>query len=157
MDKQIYISVYKDEQEALDAVNKLYRQGFRRNQVSVMAHNEERFHRLYQDAAVPMSESDAQAADQMDIDLKPAEAPGPVIPVVGPDLSGSHVAAPYVAAMPAGGLAALNLGGEMMTEYERNLEAGDILVILQTDEGQTYHPDMPQKISEEQAAKRQTL
>ena len=156
MDKLIYISVYKLEEEALDAINKLYRQGFRRDQVSVLAYNTDRFPHLYRDTAVPMDEHE----DRGDVpeEIKDALTPDVIVPVGHVhDTANQTAGYPGVHTLAPGGLAALELDDNTLTAHERSLKDGDILVILQTDEGQAYRPDMPLIHGEGYVPERQEL
>lgn len=141
-DKLIYISVYKLEDEALNAINKLYRQGFRRDQVSVLAYNTDRFNHLYRDAAVPMSEH--ETLEDLPEEVEDALTPDVILPIgVANDPMQQGAGYPGVHTLAPAGLAALELDDDTMLAHERSLKDGDILVILQTDEGQAYRPDMP--------------
>lgn len=143
MEKLIYIQVHKLEQEALDAINKLYRQGFRRDQVSALAYNTDRFNTLYKEAAVPMDKKEDKLEEVPD-EVLDAVTPDVVVPLTTPSTAGyHHVGLPYVTTLPAAGLATLNLDNDSLLVHERSLQEGDILVILQTDEGQEYRPDLP--------------
>lgn len=151
-DKLIYISVYKLEEDAVNAINKLHAQGFRQDQISVLAYNTERFNTLFRSdmtkAALP---------DEMDDKVSTGDVPDAVEDALTPDMiapggtgfaggigftSGQHMATAggYV---PMVGLAGLNLSQDNILAHERNLKNGDILVILQADEGQEYRPDLP--------------
>lgn len=143
MEKLIYIQVHKLEQEALDAINKLYRQGFRNDQVSVLAYNTERFNTLYRERVVPMDKQEDKAED-IPKEVKDAVTPDVIVPAAAPTES-TLVAAgqPMITGLPVSGLATLNLDSDSMLAHERSLQNGDILVILQTDEGQAYRPDLP--------------
>ncbi len=148
MKKLHYIQVHKTEEEALSAINKLYRQGFRPDQVAVLAYNTDRFHTLYRDRAVPMSASDEHAADKL-----PDQATMPDLPIapVVPAAVGGAAArpgapvppVPLAAALHWKDLGELRLDKDARLAHEEKLKAGDILVILQTDEGQVYRPDLP--------------
>ena len=156
-EKHIYISVYHLEQEALDAINKLYRQGFRRDQVSVLAYNTERFNTLYRESAVPMG-ADEDAVEHVPDEVVDALTPDVVVPAaVAPGLTTEQPGIPYVVGLPSGSLKGFGLGNDEMLAHERSLQEGDILVVLQTDEGQEYRPDLPLIHEEGYAPERKTL
>ena len=145
-DKLIYISVYKLEDEAVNAINKLHAQGFRRDQISVLAYNTERFNTLFQanmtKAALPDEMDHKVATGDVPDAVEDALAPDMITPIGGTGFnSGQHMAtAGYV---PLVGLAGLNLNRDNVLAHERSLKNGDILVILQADKGQEYRPDLP--------------
>ncbi|HPY94329.1 MAG TPA: hypothetical protein PLR12_02785 [Clostridia bacterium] len=148
MKKLHYIQVHKTEEEALSAINKLYRQGFRPDQVAVLAYNTDRFHTLYRDQAVPMSASDEHAADKLP-DQATIPDP-PIVPVVPAAVAGDATRpgapvppVPLVAARTWKDLGDFRLDKDAQLAHEAKLTEGDILVILQTDEGQVYRPDLP--------------
>lgn len=147
MDKLIYISVYKLEDEAVKAIEKLHAQGFRPDQVSVLAYNTERFNILFkpqlEEAALP--EHAQQKADNSDLPREVEKALEPDIPVPAfvPAPHPEQAINPLTGYVPLAGLASLNLEKDKLLAHERSLQEGDILVILQTDEGQEYRPDLP--------------
>lgn len=147
MDKRIYISVYKQEDEAVKTINKLNAQGFRPDQISVVAYNTERFSTLFKpevtQAALP---EDVQAKTDGDLPREAEKmlAPDIVVSVAGvPGTVPQQHPVPAAAYIPMTGLTGLKLKKEHLLAHERSLQEGDILVILQTDEGQAYRPDLP--------------
>ncbi len=146
MDKQIFIQVHKLEQEALDAIEKLRRQGFRDDQVSVLAYNTERFNTLFKPNAAEAAIAEEAGVTEGELPDAVQDALKPPIAVPPPVVPGLGVEQPNVA--PVGpvvpvSLGKLGLAQDDLLAHERSLESGDILVILQTDEGQEYRPDLP--------------
>lgn len=145
MDKLIYINVYKHEDEAVKAINKLNAQGFRPDQISVLAHNTDRFNTLFKStttkAALPKEAERKVAAGEVPRAVEQALNPDSAVPVAGhPPGHHTTLTGGYV---PQVGLNGLKLSKESILAHERGLKEGDILVILQTDQGQKYHPNMP--------------
>lgn len=150
MEKSIYIQVHKLEQEALDAIEKLRKQGFRDDQISVLAYNKERFSTLFRPQVTQAAVADkaggavtqGEVPDAVEDVLEP---PVVVPPVAAPGMGTGHSGPAPVAPVVPLGLKDLGLGQEDLLSHERSLQAGDILVVLQTDEGQEYRPDLPLK------------
>lgn len=142
MEKSIYIQVHKLEQEALDAIEKLRKQGFRDDQISVLAYNPERFTTLLRpevtQAAVAEKAGGAIAEGDVPDAVEDALEPDVVVPLVSAPME--NAAAPV--AVPVA-LNNLGLQRDALLAHERSLQDGDILVVLQTDEGQEYRPDLP--------------
>lgn len=108
-----------------------------------MAYNTERFTTLYRKAAVPMNKQEDQP-EKIPDEVLNAVTPDVVVPLAAPAAPGYfHVGLPYVTTLPAAGLTTLNLDRDSLLSHEKSLQEGDILVILQTDEGQEYRPDLP--------------
>ncbi len=148
MEKLVFIQVHKLEDEAIKAINKLHAQGFREDQISVLAYNTERFQHLFKPQAVEATLKDEHGgvvpSGEVPKAVEDALAPDVVVPGGVPGVTTDAVfhGAGYV---PIAGLAGLNLNDDTLLSHERSLQDGDILVILQTDEGQEYRPDLPLK------------
>lgn len=146
MEKLIYISVYKLEDEAIKAIEKLHAQGFRKDQISVLAYNTERFNTLFKPLVTESAVEeivDEAVNENVPKAVEKALSPDVVVPLVSHGTVPEQqlgVAAGYT---PLVGLAGLNLAEETHLAHERSLQDGDILVVLQTDEGQEYRPDLP--------------
>jgi hypothetical protein len=147
MDKLIYITVYKKEDEAIKAINKLNAQGFRPDQISVLAHNTDRFNTLFKSnttkAALPKEVEHKVAAGEVPRAVEQALNHDPAVPVAVPGHPPVHHTSLTGGYVPQVGLTGLKLSKESILAHERGLKEGDILVILQTDQGQKYHPNMP--------------
>ena len=147
MDKLIYITVYKQEDEAIKAINKLNAQGFRPDQISVLAHNTDRFNTLFKStatkAALPKETERKVAAGEVPRAVEQALNPDSTATAAVPGHPPGHHTVLKGGYVPQVGLNGLKLSKESILAHERGLKEGDILVILQTDQGQKYHPNMP--------------
>lgn len=151
---RVYVSVYKTEDKAVSAVNKLHDQGFRGDQIYVLTYNLDKFGTLY-DATMeltPLPMRNAKANQDEDVpegvkkavESEASELPDPVVPVAP---GGAFIHTP---AAPAAGYIPIAAWGDLdvkddFSSYQRDYENGDILVVLKTDEEQQYHPNMPVK------------
>lgn len=146
MDRLIYISVYKLEDEAIKAIEKLHAQGFRKDQISVLAYNTERFNTLFKPLVSESAVEDAvNEAVNEDIPkaVEKALAPDVVVPLAAPGTVTDQQPGHAPGYTPLASLAGLKLAEETHLSHERSLQDGDILVVLQTDKGQKYRPDLP--------------
>ena len=146
MDSLIYITVFKLEDDAIKAINKLNAQGFRPDQISVLAYNTNRFNTLFKSntakASLPKETEQKVAGGDVPKAVEEALERGTAAPVAVPGHPPGHpsLTGGYG---PQVGLTGLKLSKESILAHERGLQEGDILVILQTDKGQKYHPNMP--------------
>lgn len=147
MEQLIYIQVYKLEDEAIKGIEKLQAQGFRRDQISVLAYNTERFNYLFKpqaaEAILQNEQGQAVTASAVPKAVEDALTPDVVVPAAMPGLTPEQGGVVGTGYMPVVGLADFNLSEDALLSHERSLQDGDILVILQTDEGQEYRPDLP--------------
>lgn len=123
--------------------------GLQTDQIYVLTYNHDSFDALYgsriertplpesqrkvnRDPNVPEGVEDAVQGE--DRPLTPTAYPAPAAPL-----------APMAGYIPVSAWADLDLDDETLRAHQRDYKSGDILVVLKTDEGQEYRPNMPAK------------
>ncbi|NLA53522.1 MAG: hypothetical protein GX858_04095 [Clostridiales bacterium] len=157
--ERVYISVYKTEKEAVSEVDRLHAQGFRSDQIYVLTYNHDRFNTFYnaklEQTPLPGRERkanrDNDIPDAVEDALKDeganTAAAAPIAPAASIAPGGGAMFAPMPVAgyVPVTAWADLDLDDDTLRSNEGKYQSGDILVVLKTDEGQEYHPNMPAK------------
>lgn len=155
--ERVYISTYKTVDEAVDKVDKLHAQGFRSDQIYVLTYNHDSFGTMYGSrvARTPLPESQNKVNRDQDVPegvedavesegrpLTPADHRAPIAPIP-PGANSMHDPVPVAGYIPVSAWADLDLDDETLRAHQRDYKSGDILVVLKTDEGQEYRPNMP--------------
>ncbi len=156
--ERVYISVYKTEKEAVSEVDRLHAQGFRSDQIYVLTYNHDSFNTFYNSRLeqTPLPGRERKANRDNDIpdavedalkDEGANAATEPIAPVAPIAPGGGAMFAPMPVAgyVPVTAWADLDLDDDTLRSNEGKYQSGDILVVLKTDEGQEYHPNMPAK------------
>ena len=150
MAEHTVVGAYRNEDDALHAINELVNLGYPKNDISILAKDPKRFERIDRDyeltAEQPKAISKSAATGAVTggviggIATLVAEVGILAIPGVGPFLAAGPIAATVsgiLAGGAAGGVAGALIGfgvkKEEAQDYEQRLEEGDILVIVETD------------------------
>lgn len=160
--KNVYISVYKTEKEAVSEVDRLHAQGFRSDQIYVLTYNHDSFNAFYnaklEQTPLPggkgKANRDDDIPDAVEYALEDAgtntaavASAAPIAPVapIAPGGGGMFAPMPVAGYVPVTAWADLDLDDDTLRSNQGKYQTGDILVVLKTDEDQEYHPNMPAK------------
>ena len=155
--ERVYISTFKTVDEAVDKVDRLHAQGFRSDQIYVLTYNQDRFNAIYgsrvektplpgrKDKANREEDIPEGVEDAVEGEGLPLTHATPITPFapIPPGANGMHTPVPLGGYVPVTAWADLDLDDETLRAHQRDYKSGDILVVLKTDEGQEYHPNMP--------------
>lgn len=145
------VGVYRNEEEAMKAINDLVEMGYKKDDISVLAQDRDQLDRIKDDGDLSTESTKnvgkgaatgAAAGGVLGgVGALIAELGVLTIPGVGPFLAAGPIVATIgglVAGGAAGGvvgaLVGLGVDKEEAKQYEENLDNGDILVIVQSDD-----------------------